>query len=216
MSYNFTTLAQDTFHRANENPLSDGGNWTTIIGDSAAQVVSDACEATAPSAFCGAVFSGISAPDNMYSSIKIGAQDVASNSAWEIYVRFVNNGNFTAGYSAYISNASPNSVQITAYATATTLATVSCTIHVGDVFLFGLYGSTWLLYQNGVLLAFGSDSSTPSGGTWGFDIISISTIASTTISQWAGGLISIGGGEGGIGGGLSLSMDASLRSGLRH
>jgi hypothetical protein len=43
------TLASDNFTRADENPLSNGGKWTTITGIGNLQIVSNVCEANAAS-----------------------------------------------------------------------------------------------------------------------------------------------------------------------
>lgn len=52
-----TTGILDNFTRANENPLSDGGQWGGVLleGDSALEVVSDQCKGTA-SGFCDATW----------------------------------------------------------------------------------------------------------------------------------------------------------------
>lgn len=46
-----STLATDNFQRANENPLSDGGNWLQPGIGSPCQLVSDAVQGTAAAAY---------------------------------------------------------------------------------------------------------------------------------------------------------------------
>src|ERR1700720_2694407 len=55
---NGTQLVLDNFTRANENPLSNGGTWTTISGLSALQIVSNVCEPTVLATNCGALWTG--------------------------------------------------------------------------------------------------------------------------------------------------------------
>jgi hypothetical protein len=64
-------LAIDSFQRANENPLSNGGNWTTVTSENANQIVSDVCEGSTASARNGSYFSGIAWPNDQYAEITL-------------------------------------------------------------------------------------------------------------------------------------------------
>src|SRR6202008_3356062 len=66
----YNTLASDNFTRANENPLSQGGNWSAVGGafDDPLQVVSNACEGTStdPSNIPAMQYSGLAWPNDCW------------------------------------------------------------------------------------------------------------------------------------------------------
>jgi hypothetical protein len=197
VSYEFTTLAEDTFHRPDENPLSDGGNWNQINGDDAAQVVSDVCEPTVTATNpCGAVYTGIVWPTNPWASLTISF-NAADNPLFELYQRLTNDGNFATGYTLQISPTT-GAITLSANATDDVLYSDTLTFSNGDVILLGFFGTTWLVYRNGVQLSTGSDASTPSGGTAGFDLGANNAITSAQALNFSGGEVtqSSGGGSG--------------------
>jgi len=69
---NGTQLGADPFVRANENPLSQSGKWTTISGFSALQIVSNQCEATALTTNCGALYTGVNSAPDQYVEVILG------------------------------------------------------------------------------------------------------------------------------------------------
>lgn len=67
-------LASDNFTRANENPLSDGGNWSAVTGLDALEVASDLCEvATASNNACGMAYTGVSCGNNQYAEVTVNS-----------------------------------------------------------------------------------------------------------------------------------------------
>src|SRR6267378_2171330 len=65
-------LASDSFQRANENPLSNGGTWTTLPTFSALQLIGNVVEASALSVGCGAYRNNILWPNDQSSEITLG------------------------------------------------------------------------------------------------------------------------------------------------
>lgn len=216
MGYVFTQQAVDTFQRANENPLSDGGKWTQIVGDDPAQIVSDVCEGTDTTNFCGAVYTGTVWPANVWVSVKVSSVNLFDDkTAISVYLRYVNDGNFSVGYLLTLA-AGVGNFSVDSLATASVIASGPLTVANGDTFLFGFYNNTWLFYQNGVLLSTGTNTDSPDAGTSGFDLLVSASVSNLSLSNFSGGLITQSSGGGG-GNGLQLAMDASLRnSGLRH
>ena len=106
MPLQFTTLASDTFGRANENPLSGGGKWTTPVGVfnldgpftfNPMQIVSDQCEGTVltviSGAINGALYKGVAWPENQWAQVTLtGAEEIG------IFLRATDNGVTTSGY----------------------------------------------------------------------------------------------------------------------
>lgn len=214
MSFIFTPQFSDSFHRANENPLSDGGNWTLIDGDSPAQVINDSCEPTVTQLTCGAIWtgSGFTWPSNPWASLTVNSL-VAADAELEfnLYLRLTNDGTFSSGYDFVYNQEEYALVDLK---TETEIVVAPLVVSAGDVVLFGIFNNTWLVYHNGVLLNSGINSSTPSGGFGGFDIAA-SVVSNISLSNVSGGTVTQNSGAGANS--LNLAMDASLRnSGLRH
>ena len=209
MAYIFTTQAQDTFQRANENPLSDGGKWTQIVGDDPAKIVSNACEPTDTTNYCGAVYTGIVWPANSWVSVKVASVNLSdSETVISLYLRFVNDGNNTIGYLLQV-DAFDGTFTIDSFVTASTLTSGSVTVANGDTFLFGFYNSTWLFYKNGILLSTGTDTDSANAGVAGFDLFASVAVANVQLSNFSGGLITESGGSGSgqINAGFGFSTD---------
>src|ERR1700689_2028200 len=67
-----TPLSSDNFTRANEDPLSQGGNWVVDgFGDPALQIVSDVCEGTSSSGFSAELYTGVTLPSGQYSQVTL-------------------------------------------------------------------------------------------------------------------------------------------------
>jgi hypothetical protein len=75
MAYNFpafTQLAMDNFQRADENPLSGGGNWRQPDSQGLLQLTSHVVEAAAINQYSASFFSGgIAWPNDQYSEVTI-------------------------------------------------------------------------------------------------------------------------------------------------
>jgi hypothetical protein len=196
MSYQFTQLALDTFHRANENPLSDGGNWTAIVGDAPAKVLSDACAltVTADVTFCGAMFTGLTWPLNQWASVQLGTLNLTdSGTMAEIFLR--DQVSLGTGYTGYFSLGGVNGTFAYLYSNVTSqvLYQAADTFASGDTLTFGVIGNVWVYYHNGALIATGTDTGAPPPsvpGVAGFDFAATDSLSNLTIAKFAGGSMS--------------------------
>ena len=178
----YTQLASDNFTRANENPLSNGGNWTALPGDCNLQVVSDLAESASTGSNCGAYYSGVSPNANQYSAVTVPTlggtvavllRAASSSNHYEI---FANNGfsNTSITTSRVVSGTYHQINQVT-----------GINMTAGQVLLAQISGSTITVFVNGVQVDQQTDSSLASGNI-GFQIFS-SSPGDTTVSNWAGG-----------------------------
>ena len=55
----FTQLAANNFQRPNENPLSQGGNWTTVSPDNPLQVLNNQCTAQSVNSTGRELYTGV-------------------------------------------------------------------------------------------------------------------------------------------------------------
>ena len=211
MAYIFTTQAQDTFQRANENPLSDGGNWTLLQGDDPLEIVNDLCQSSDTVNTCGAIFTGISWPNNQWVKLTVanaGATD--PEGAVDIYIRITNDGQFVSGYAFEIvtKDAGAEYAIISLVNPSPPLIIGSLVLNDGDTLLCGAYNNHLLLYHNSVLVTDVTNSDTLTGGVAAIEIFS-SVLGSIQFSNFSGGLITESGGSGSgqINAGFGFSTD---------
>jgi hypothetical protein len=180
-------LAFDNFQRSDENPLSGGGNWTTVTGLQSPQVVGGFCEASSASQ-CGCFYSGITWPADQYSEAVIAAFGFALGalvrcaSGVKTYYRGIFNGE-TGATSLQMLN---NGFQ-TIFGFGPTLSG-----SVGDQVKLQAQGTTISLFYNGVLQLSVTDSTIASGSA-GLNVLQRSTPSDTQISEWDGGDFAAGG-----------------------
>lgn len=191
-------LASDNFTRANENPLSDGGNWSTVTGSTALQIVSNLCESTSTPSFGATMYwNGVTWAPTQYAQVT-SATLVNANSSGDdqgAIVRANGNSFYVGGVAnqssgttglgnpcyAFIGYFNGNTV------TETELSQVVVTANVGDIWKFVVHDTTFLLYQNGTLLIIGADGTIATGNA-GAHCKVASAIASSQISAWAAGV----------------------------
>jgi len=184
-----TQLATDSFQRANENPLSDSGNWTTATTH-AMQVSSDVAIGTSAGATSASAYTGITWPNDQYSEVTAGT-GWAEGSGANYIIPIVRIGGTTASptfYYVYVQNSGGNAY-IGKYVsgTNTNLFSVSGLIVAdGDVFRLTVVGTTLYFYQNDLLVHSLTDSSVSSGNA-GFGAEAAVTNSLAPISLWTGG-----------------------------
>jgi Glycosyl hydrolases family 43 len=179
---NGTQLAQDTFQRANENPLSDGGNWTTITGLSALEVSSDKCIPSATGTNCGSLFTGVVSPNDQYVEIVLAGTLGASDFVLPV---LRSNASGSNRYELQISS-SQLIIIVVNNGTPTTLKTVSASFVIGDVIRFTVAGASLTVYHN-YSLATAVFDTTITFGTFGLILNAASTATDVAISSWTGG-----------------------------
>lgn len=175
MANTYTQLAVDTFQRADENPLSDGGLWSTAAGFSAMKLVSHLAEGST-FASCLSDFSGVSWPADQYAEMIWSAGNLGPA------LRF-------NGTSAYVLEVvSGSQWWITIRPADTILVTGAAqTLSAGDVLRLEIVGTTINSYRNGTLIVTIVDATLASGtpGIWANN-------PSGQASQWDGGSIYAG------------------------
>jgi Fn3 associated len=182
-------LASDNFQRANENPLSDGGNFTAAFAH-AMQVVSDVALPTLINTSDASQYSGIVWPNDQYSEVTAGTGWKAGAGANYI-VPMVRIGGTTGSpnaYVAFVENTGTVFIQKYVAGVNTNLHTVSPNLLIadGDVFRLSVVGTTLNFYQNGFLVYSLTDASLSSGNA-GFGANAVATLSLAPISLWAGG-----------------------------
>jgi hypothetical protein len=184
-----TQLASDNFARANENPLSDGGNFTASHLH-AMQLVSGVAEPSLAATVNGSQYSGISWPNDQYSEVTAGPGFAAGSGTNYLTVEVRISGTSAApnSYIAIIQNSGANVfIQKFISGTNTNLHTITgLTVTDGDVFRLTALGTTISFYQNGNLIYSFSDSSLSSGNP-GLGAQAAVTDGLAPISLWAGG-----------------------------
>ncbi|MGA3293779.1 MAG: hypothetical protein ABSE45_07325 [Candidatus Acidiferrales bacterium] len=190
----FTQLAADSFQRANENPLSDGGNWSVLGGPFNAnlEILNDECVSDSASEAGFAFYTGISWPNDQYAEIKIASY--GGNSDFGIRLRSTgqpSSPGFTSGGYGFIVSVNNGLVvfkdpNVAPYLQAP--GTFPVTVTVGDVFRAAVVGSTLFFLKNGTLLASWSDS-TIASGLLGIQVFGGGSITGCAVVNFAGGSV---------------------------
>jgi hypothetical protein len=182
-------LAADNFTRANENPLSDGGNWTQFASTAifgTAKLVSNNAEA-ASLTNADMVWTGATWPADHWSEVTAAATNASYIGAC---VR-VNIGAFTS-YRLYwqgtLGGSGTLTIQKWNAGTATVLVTTSATVNVGDKIRAVALGSWLFLLLNGIQQLAVKDTSFATGSA-GLIITPVTAITDTRLSGWSGGIV---------------------------
>ncbi len=182
-------LAFDTFQRANENPLSNGGNWSTTNSESANQIVSDVCEGSTTPARCGSFYSGVVWPNDQFSEVTLAGTPGSSAAVGAIvrcaaaaetyfHAQMANNGagNFSLTLNHMLAGSSH---QIGSSVTGITPVT-------GDVLRIQAIGTTISAWYNGNQVISVTDANIVSGSA-GFYTQPSGAVSSAQISLWDAG-----------------------------
>jgi hypothetical protein len=183
-SYDFSTFP--------ENPLSDGGNFTKPSGFSACQVPTvNFCDATVVSTVCGAIYTGISWPNGQYSEVTIANHSSNSDTLF-IALRSdtTGNNNYTLNFTGPSGTPQTPTIFKTVSGSGTLLVSGSpITFNNTDVIRFLVSGSSFSVYQNGVLIpSLNVSDSSLASGTPGFGFfVGSGSVGNVGINLWAGG-----------------------------
>lgn len=182
-SYNFSTV---------ENPLSDGGNFTTIPGYSALKAVAgNLCEGSAASTNCLMYYSGQILPADQYAEVTIPSLALPGTDFIYLVVRQLPGVQTSYLLVLQGTTASPAAQTATLYSRVsgalTSLGTVSITIAANDVIRLSITGNNLSISQNGSVLTTITDGAFHvNAGYAGFGIFS-SVLTASTVSLFAGG-----------------------------
>lgn len=154
-------LVTDDFNRANESPLSGGGNWSTATGMNALRLVSNEVATVTADSDSGMRYTGVSAGIDHYSEItisNIGASDFGCA------VCMMANGDcyLTTGF---------NGVELFIFSriggSFNQLGVVTAVYAASDVIRLERFGAALRLYKNGTLILTVTAEVDLVGGTFG-------------------------------------------------
>jgi hypothetical protein len=187
-----TQLASDNFNRANENPLSNGGNWTDSSG--AYQVVSNTAQPNFSGGDQWAYYSGVSWPNDQYSECAVTCTGGVSGAVQGFGpgVRLLASTSTKTGYWFTIDHSSPANATLS-YINAGTFTTVdvrTLSFTDGDLFHLEVQGTTLRLFQNGSQVYSVTDGNLSSGSA---GIVYSSSETAGSLDNWAGGDFNSGG-----------------------
>lgn len=180
-SYNFSTI---------ENPLSDGGNFSTGPSCSAMQVPNPGvCQGSAALAVCHSIYTGIAWPDDQYSEVTLLLHlDGSSTMFVSVRADASVNTNYSLNMLAPLGSAGTPQIFKTIAGSSMLLVTgASVTFNIGDVIRFLIQGTSLHVFQNGVEIpSLAVSDASIAAGNPGFGVFAAS-VAQETISAWAGG-----------------------------
>ena len=164
MPFVFTALASDSFQRADENPLFDGGKWIS----SDIQILNDECISSSVGG--GTAFWDSSFTANMYVQAQVAVWTGGDGGSGGSSL-YLNLGTGGAYYSILISTIGIASGKVFFGLILTNSSflfrqTITTAVVVGDVFKATVFGTTFTLYRNGEVV-FTSVGTTPIDGALG-------------------------------------------------
>ncbi len=182
----FTQTQSDNFTRANESPLSNGGNWGAMTGLSQPNLISNEVQPPAINTPGVSTWTGASWPNDQYSEIIVHTLTGVNSNIYAIcrgatgaitMYRAV----FAGGSSVFIDKfvAGANTLLLNAVAPAT--------INAGDALALSVVGKVLALFVNRVLVCATTDSSIASGNAGVGVYSAANAITSAQISAWNAG-----------------------------
>ena len=186
-SYPPKLLATDRFNRANETPLSGGGNWTTVpstggtMNLTANQVVPNSLTADAAYCWTGSGSFG----NDQYSQAEITGGNFASGSGMGVIVRGAHQSR--TYYFAMVDNNTPSNCQLCKFVagTFTALWTRTVTYSAGAPLRLSVTGTTLTVTYNGS--AVGANTTDNSISTGKVGIAFSSNDSAISLDNWQGG-----------------------------
>lgn len=176
-------LVSDTFARANENPLSDGGNWSQPLAGQL-QIVSQIVECNGTGALSAALWTTLSWPNDQYTQTTIGT--LTFNSELGLIIR--SDSALQNYYVGLCTLAEFTLFKIVSGSPTQLAQTTGLTFNSGDTLILAMLGQNWTFFQNGTLVASGTDS-TYASGVGGFYLDANSSISNAQVTSWAGGKV---------------------------
>lgn len=176
----------DNMQRANETPLSDGGQWSIAASPSVqSNLVSNQAVATNVNFGSVMALTGQSWQPAQWAESKIGTMDANAQvgSACQIQSTvFYSAIAFTSGTAMNLGSLYPGGTVGELLQNLTGLS-----FAVGDTIRLFVGNSVLAVFRNGVLLTIAYDSQYRSGGVPGFKVFDSVTTANAAISSWSGG-----------------------------
>jgi hypothetical protein len=179
-------LAFDTFNRANENPLSGGGVWSTVTSLGNMQVISNVCSSQFDTD-CGSRYSGIAWPDDQYSKAKLVADGTLGGGRGACLLVRVAAAAQTF-YRLAVDHAASSNVELARFNAGahTELATFTQAWSDGATWELRIIGAKLTVLLNGAVVQALTDGSPLASGSPGVGYSS--TITSASLDDWEGGV----------------------------
>ena len=176
-------LANDSF---SSGSLAAG--WSAIFGGSVCQVAGAGPHFTEPGAIgvtvYGQLWTGLTWPSDQISEVTVQALTSSTNNFLQLRVRYSSAAD--SGYQAIISNGTAKLFVVTTGTPTQLGSTVSgLTLAAGDVWSFGAFGSSVVLYQNGNRVAYFGDATYTSGSP-GYCQEAITVLTQNEVASWRG------------------------------
>ena len=206
--------ALDNMTRANETPLSDGGNWTVQASPNvAANLVSNQAVASSTSFASRMAFTGATWGSGEWAKVILGSASVDAND--QVGPMVDTSTSQVQGYLYFASG--PSAFSLVAFlpggAASITLQNGPQTNVTGDTFEIAIAGSEIQCFHNGTLVATAYDSMWRSGPP-GFHPYDSPTASVAAINNWSGGAAiapPVGGTPASGGGDLGPGYDFKFR-----
>lgn len=179
--------AFDNFQRTNENPLSNGGKWTSFPTRQGMQIVSGVTEPAITGGGEGSIYSGAIFSNDQYSSITIHAIATGGSEAFPVVRASINT--LTQYFATIGGIGVQGNAQIAKLVSGSQTLLgpgVAVTPQAGDVFTLSVIGQVISLFQNGFLVVQVEDGSIATGSP-GFGAFAQTSVSQVQISSWAGG-----------------------------
>jgi hypothetical protein len=183
-------LLTDDFHRADENPLSNGGLWVGMSGYGTSQVVSEICEPSINTFPCMMFNVGgpLPRPNDMYGEIIVAAGALGQVGVG-VRMLFTQNAYFAVLQDGSATN---GIYRLDPSFIVTPLAVGAASVSPNDVWRLVASGSTLTLFQNGIKRYQATDATYSSGG-FGAGVyqnisgLGVVPLSASQISRWAYG-----------------------------
>ncbi len=189
----FSVIASDNFNRANEDPLA--GDWTTAVGDGGAmRIVSNVAtkNATVDANNDGAIYDGITFPDNQYSAAKLSVTSTNGvRRGPALFVRHAFSAN--TSYRISVDHAASNNCNISRFLAGvrTTLLDFTQAWTDGAEWKIAVDGPASAarirIYLNGTLLQTVTDNSSIASGYPGIGVSDQTDVSNVVIDDWYAG-----------------------------
>lgn len=183
-----STLASDTFNRANANPI--GGNWTTGSGDGAMQITSNAAWPADNTLDSQAYYNAVTWPADQWSEVAVTSGTIGGGTGFGVSAR--KSAAAATHYRLVVDRNASNNIELAkVVAGAFTLIWDRTSAYSdGDVIRLEVQGTTLRAYRNGTQI--GADSTDSGIATGNAGIMYSSTDTAAKGDNWNGGDFSSG------------------------
>lgn len=184
----FKTLFTDTFVRANENPLSDGGKWAAFSGyPNKLQVLNNQCVSVAAIANT-AEYCTVGLPNDQFYQVTVPTWSSANGGNQVLLWARASASSQNSGYIFNANSGSSGNWFLFSNGISNVLASGNATFAAGDTLLLAAVGIFIYVYHNGSLLVLAFDSTISSGNVaLGTQLNSLAAITDVAFTNFQAG-----------------------------